>query len=103
MGWMIFSCFSTGLSDFWSSGRNPCTPRKKRGETAIKFEKKVLLILFCPAVACTLCAGGVLFWYIHAHSGALIPRWISVPIFCLFILTILLPSFFLRRAARKQA
>jgi hypothetical protein len=69
----------------------------------MKFEKKVLLILFCPAVAYTLCAGGVLFWYIHAHPGALIPRWISVPIFCLFILTILLPSFFLRRATRKQA
>jgi hypothetical protein len=69
----------------------------------MKFEKKVFLVLVCPALAYVLCAGGVLFLYIHAHPGALIPRWISVPVFCLFILTILLPSFFVRRTARKQA
>jgi hypothetical protein len=77
--------------------------RRNGGETAMKFEKKVFLILFCPALAYVWCAGGLLFLYIHAHPGALIPRWISIPIFCLFILTILLPSFFVRRAARKQA
>jgi len=69
----------------------------------MKFEKKVILILLCPALAYTLCAGGVLFFYMRAHPGALIPRSISVPILFLFVLTILLPSFFLRRAARKQA
>jgi preprotein translocase subunit YajC len=69
----------------------------------MKFEKKVFLILLCPALAYVWCAGGVLFFYIHAHPGALIPRWMSVSIFCLFILTILIPSFLVRRAARKQA
>ena len=68
----------------------------------MKFDKKVFLILLCPALAYALCAGGVLFLYIHAHPGALIPRWLSLPIFCLFILTMLVPSFFVRRAARKQ-
>ncbi len=69
----------------------------------MKFEKKVFLILFCPALAYVLCAGGVLFLYVHSHPGAAIPRWISVPLFCLFIVAILLPSFFVRRAARRQA
>jgi hypothetical protein len=70
---------------------------------SMKFEKRVFLILLCPALVYVLCASGVLFAYVRAHPGAPIPRWISVPIFCLFVLTILLPSFFVRRAARKQS
>jgi choline-glycine betaine transporter len=69
----------------------------------MKVEKKIILLLLCASLGYVLCAGGGLFLYIHTHPGALIPRWISVPIFCLFILTILLGSFFVRRAARKQA
>jgi len=69
----------------------------------MKFEKKVILILLCTSFIYVLCAGDSLVLYIRAHPGVLIPRWISVPIFCLFILTILLGSFLVRRAARKQA
>jgi hypothetical protein len=69
----------------------------------MKFEKKVILILLCTSLIYVLCAGGSLVLYIRAHPGAPMPRWISAPIFCLFILTILLGSFLVRRAARKQA
>jgi Na+/H+ antiporter NhaD/arsenite permease-like protein len=69
----------------------------------MKFEKKVILILLCTSFIYVLCAGGGLFLYIRAHPGALIPRWISVPILFLFILTIVIGSFLVRRAARKEA
>ena len=69
----------------------------------MKFEKKVILILLCTGIPYIVCAGGGLFLYTRAHPGALIPPWISVSIFCLFILTIVLGSFFLRRVARTQA
>ena len=69
----------------------------------MKFEKKVILILLCTSFTYVLCAGGGLFLYIRAHPGGLIPRWISVPMLCLFILMIVLGSFLVRRAARKHA
>lgn len=69
----------------------------------MKFETKTVLLLLCVSFLYVLCAGGTLFWYIHAHPGSLIPRSISVPLFCLFILTILLLTVLVRRAARKQA
>ncbi len=69
----------------------------------MKFEKKVFFLLFFPALVYVFCAGGGLFWYIRAHPGGLIPRWISVPMLCLFVLTIVLESFLLRRAARQHA
>ena len=69
----------------------------------MKLETKAVLLLLCISFLYVLCAGGTLFLYMHAHPGSLIPRWISVPIFCLFVLTIVLGSVLVRRAARKQA
>ena len=68
----------------------------------MKPEMKTVALLVCISFLYALCAGGALFLYIHAHPGGLIPRWISVPVFCLFILTIVLTSVLVKRAARKQ-
>ena len=69
----------------------------------MKLEIKTALLLVCISFLYVLCAGGTLFLYIRAHPGSLVPRWISVPLFCLFVLTVILMSFLIRRAARKQA
>jgi len=69
----------------------------------MKLETKTVLLLLCISFLYVLCAGGTLFWYIHAHPGSLVPRSITVPVLCLFILTILLLTVLIRRAARKQA
>lgn len=69
----------------------------------MKFDKKVILILLGTSFIYVLCAGGGLLFYIHAHPGGLVPRRISVPILCLFIFTIALQAFLLKRAARKKA
>jgi hypothetical protein len=69
----------------------------------MKYEAKTVLLLLGISFLYVFGAGGTLFLYIHAHPGGLVPRWISVPVFCLFILTIALMSFLIRRAARKQA
>ncbi len=91
------------MCGFWSSGHRCCTTTAKQRKTAMKFEKKAVLILLCTSVTYVLCAGGGLFLYIHAHPGGLIPRWISVPMLCLFILTIVVGSLLVRRAARQEA
>jgi hypothetical protein len=69
----------------------------------MRFEKKNTLILLFTSLVYVFCAGGGLFWYIRTHPGGLIPRWVSIPILCLFILTIITMTLLLRRAARKQA
>ena len=69
----------------------------------MRFEKKITLILLLTSLVYVFCAGGGLFWYIHTHPGGLIPRRISIPILCLFILTIVTMTLLVRRAARKQA
>jgi hypothetical protein len=69
----------------------------------MRFEKKITLILLFTSFVYVLCAGGGLFWYIRAHPGGLIPRWISIPMMFLFILTIVAMTLLMRRAGRKQA
>lgn|ERR1700728_695832 len=69
----------------------------------MRSEKKITLVLLLISFVYVLCAGGGLFWYIRAHPGGLIPRWISIPILCLFILTIITMTLLVRRSARKQA
>jgi len=70
---------------------------------AMRFERKITLFLFFISFLYVFCAGGVLFWYIRAHPGGLIPRRVSIPIFCLFVFTIVIMTLLVRRAARKQA
>jgi Na+/H+ antiporter NhaD/arsenite permease-like protein len=68
----------------------------------MKPEIKAMLLSLCMGFVYVWCAGGILFFYIHAHPGELIPRSISVPIFCLFILVMVLGSVLVRRAAQKR-
>jgi hypothetical protein len=68
----------------------------------VKFEKKIALILLCMPVPLMLSALA-LFLYIHAHPGELVPRWISIPMLCLLILTIGGGSVILTRTARRHA
>src|SRR5277367_2219234 len=68
----------------------------------MQFERKVVLIVLCTGIPYVVCAGGGLFLYTRAHPGEMIPRWISVPIFCLFVLTILLGTFLANRMARNR-
>jgi hypothetical protein len=69
----------------------------------MKFETKVMVLLFGISFLYVLCAGGTLFLFIHVHPGELVPRWISVPLLCLFILTIVLMTFLVSRGSQKQA
>ena len=65
-------------------------------------ERKAALFLFSICFAYVLCAGGVLFLYIHAHPGVPVPRSISVPILCFLLLTICGGAFVTNRMARRQ-
>lgn len=69
----------------------------------MRFEKKTTLILLFTSFIYVFCAAGGVFWYIRAHPGGLIPLWMSIPMFCLFILTIVTMTFLVKRAARRQA
>lgn len=66
-------------------------------------ERRAALFLFSICLVYVLCAGGVLFLYIHAHPGAPVPRSVSVPILCLLLLTIGGGAFVANRMARRQA
>jgi hypothetical protein len=66
-------------------------------------EAKTAVLIFSICFAYVLCAGGVLFVYIHAHPATPIPRFISVPILFLLILTITGVVFVTKRMAHKQA
>ena len=68
----------------------------------MRFERKIGLLLICTALP-YMCAVAALIAYILAHPGEPVPRWISVPMLCLFILTIVGGGMFLSRAAKKQA
>jgi hypothetical protein len=71
-------------------------------ETRMKFERKIVLLLGCMVLP-NMFGAAALFVYIHTHPGELVPRWVSVPMLCLFILTIVGGSIALTRTARKQA
>jgi Na+/H+ antiporter NhaD/arsenite permease-like protein len=44
-----------------------------------------------------------MFWYLHSHPSGLVPRWISVPLFCGLIVTLVLETFVVKRVSRKVA
>jgi len=69
----------------------------------MKMERKIVLLLMSISLVYVLCAGGILFAYISKHPGQPVPRFISVPILCLLVLTVAGGAFVTNRIARKQA
>jgi hypothetical protein len=61
------------------------------------------LVLFGIPFVYVFCAGGGLFWYVRTHPNGLVPRWISVPMLCGLILTLVLETIVLKRVARRAS
>jgi hypothetical protein len=67
----------------------------------MKLTTKVVLVLLGSALI-YMCAAATFVLYVVKHPGIPVPRSISIPLFCFFILTIAAVSVILPRMARKH-